>query len=150
MYCLDVSPSSGEPTRACVSIGMGFFKFLEIVSIAEEGRDPGQAPPGSGSPHPHPVLPARCFVSSALQGPMDFVSSKAMNDSLKGQQELVRLRAPAGRRRCGGGCPAAHCLPAAGPAASPADLRCPPGLKVLHARAPPVPVWLPSTAGSGV
>lgn len=59
MYCLDVSPSSGEPTRACVSIGMGFFKFLEIVSIAEEGRDPGQAPAGSGSPHPHPVLPAR-------------------------------------------------------------------------------------------
>ncbi|XP_056370555.1 plasminogen receptor (KT) [Oenanthe melanoleuca] len=63
-----------------------------------EGRDVGQAPPGGGSADPRPALPARRHpripraVCSALQGAMGFVVSKAMNDSLKGQQEFMRLQ----------------------------------------------------------
>lgn len=139
--------------------GTSFCKLLEPVSLAEgvgrkRGRDPSRLLPGAA------LIIATLFsrlpgipdpVSSVLRGAMGFVVSKAMNDSLKGQQEFMRVQVTERRRRCRGSSPAARCLLRAGLAASPAEL-CSllPGLKVLHLTVPPVPLWLPSAAGSGV
>lgn len=85
------------------------------------------------------------FVLSALRGAMGFVFSKAMNDSLKGQQEFMRLQVT----EAGGGAGKVTrgSLPArgrAGLAAAPAGLCSPPGVKgAPFACSASSWVWLP-------
>lgn len=133
-----------------------------MVSIAEwegrrrrrrKGRAPEQSPPGGGSPHPRAVLPARRHPLSGVFRAAGRDGVRRLEGHERQPERAAGVYAAAGNREAGGG--AGEALPRLAACSGLSwqlhllifEL---PGLKVLHLPAPPIPVWLPSAAGSGV